>query len=181
MRTTFIQQLLLLNINRVNSGLFLVVRQNFLTHHPVSTSITAPTVYMHDFIVCNIVRVTNIDDILFTWRYTTGQSETYLIYSSNGRTISMSHLYHAYWLMNVLFKRQLVRIKAMVFQCHFQQYFGYIMAASFIGGGNQSTKRKSPTCCKSLINYLIRLFLIRLAISGTRTHNVSGDRHWLHR
>jgi hypothetical protein len=25
-------------------------------------------------------------------------------------------------------------------------YFSYIMAVSFIGGGNQSTQRKPPTC-----------------------------------
>ena len=25
-------------------------------------------------------------------------------------------------------------------------YFSYIMAVSFIGGGNQSTRRKPPTC-----------------------------------
>jgi len=33
--------------------------------------------------------------------------------------------------------------------CHFQQYFSYIVAVSFIGGGNRRTRRKSPTCCKS--------------------------------
>jgi len=27
--------------------------------------------------------------------------------------------------------------------CRFQQYISYIMAVSFIGGGNQSTRRKS--------------------------------------
>jgi len=25
---------------------------------------------------------------------------------------------------------------------------------NFIGGGNQSTQRKPPTCCKSLTNYI---------------------------
>ena len=29
---------------------------------------------------------------------------------------------------------------------HFQQYISYIMAVSFIGGGNRSTWRKLPTC-----------------------------------
>ena len=39
----------------------------------------------------------------------------------------------------------------MVFKAtHFQQYFSYIVVVSFIGGGNQSTRRKPPTCHKSL-------------------------------
>jgi len=37
-------------------------------------------------------------------------------------------------------------------KCHFQQYFSNIVAVSFIGGGNRSTLRKSPTCRKSLTN-----------------------------
>jgi hypothetical protein len=32
---------------------------------------------------------------------------------------------------------------------HFQQYFSYIVAVSFIGGGNRSTRGKPPTCCKN--------------------------------
>jgi len=35
-------------------------------------------------------------------------------------------------------------------QCHFQQYFSYIMAVSFIGGENRSARRKPPTWRKSL-------------------------------
>ena len=38
--------------------------------------------------------------------------------------------------------------------CHFQQYFSYIMAVSFIDGGNLTTWRKPPTCCKSLTNFI---------------------------
>ena len=34
---------------------------------------------------------------------------------------------------------------------HFQQYFSYIVAVSFIGGGKQSTRRKQMTRRKSLI------------------------------
>jgi len=37
---------------------------------------------------------------------------------------------------------------------HFQQYFSYIVAASFIGGGNRSTRRKPPTWSKSVINFI---------------------------
>ena len=37
---------------------------------------------------------------------------------------------------------------------HFQQYFSYIMAVSFIGGGNRRTRRKPPTYRKSLTNFI---------------------------
>jgi hypothetical protein len=37
---------------------------------------------------------------------------------------------------------------------HFQQYFSYIVAVSFIGGGNQIMRRKPPTCLKSLANFV---------------------------
>jgi hypothetical protein len=37
---------------------------------------------------------------------------------------------------------------------HFQQYFSYIVAVSFIGGGYRSTRRKPPTCRKSLTNVI---------------------------
>ena len=39
-------------------------------------------------------------------------------------------------------------------QRHFQQYFSYIAAVSFIGGGNRSTQRKPLTCGKSLTNFI---------------------------
>jgi len=32
--------------------------------------------------------------------------------------------------------------------------FNYIVAISFIGGGNRSTQRKPPTCHKLLINLI---------------------------
>ena len=38
---------------------------------------------------------------------------------------------------------------------HFQQYFNYIVAVSFIGGGNRSIRRKSTTCRKSLTNLML--------------------------
>jgi hypothetical protein len=37
---------------------------------------------------------------------------------------------------------------------HFQQYSSYIIAVSFIDGGNQSTQRKPLTCRKSLTNFM---------------------------
>ena len=39
------------------------------------------------------------------------------------------------------------------FYHHFQQYFSYIVAVRFIGGGNQSTLRKPQTFRKSLTNF----------------------------
>jgi hypothetical protein len=36
----------------------------------------------------------------------------------------------------------------------FQQYFSYIMAVSFIGGGNLSTRRKPLTCRKLLTSFI---------------------------
>ena len=60
---------------------------------------------------------------------------------------------------------------------HFQQYFSYIVAVSFIGGGNQSTQRKPPTCHKSLKILSHNVVSSSPRMTGIRTHNVSGDRH----
>jgi hypothetical protein len=37
---------------------------------------------------------------------------------------------------------------------HFQQYFSYTVVVSFIGGGKWRTRRKPPTCHKSLTNFI---------------------------
>jgi len=37
---------------------------------------------------------------------------------------------------------------------HFQQYFNHIVAVSFIGGGNRTTRRKPSTCRKSLTSFI---------------------------
>jgi len=39
-------------------------------------------------------------------------------------------------------------------KCHLQQYFSYIAAVSFIGGGNWSNRRNPSTCRKSLTNFI---------------------------
>jgi hypothetical protein len=44
-------------------------------------------------------------------------------------------------------RRPLVDLGWLIYcvQCHFQQYFSYIMATSFSGGRGQSTRREPPT------------------------------------
>jgi hypothetical protein len=44
---------------------------------------------------------------------------------------------------------------------HFQQYFSYFVAISFIGGGNRRIRRKPPTCRKSLTNLITKCYTPR--------------------
>jgi hypothetical protein len=64
----------------------------------------------------------------------------------------------------------------MVFNATFQQYFSYIVAVNLIFGGNRSTRRKPPTCRKSLTNFyhimLYRVYSIKLNILKYKTDNV---------
>ena len=45
----------------------------------------------------------------------------------------------------------------MVFNATFNNIFSYIVAVSFIGGGNRSTRRKPPTCRSVNITFFFRL------------------------
>ena len=66
----------------------------------------------------------------------------------------------------------------MAFNTTFNNHFSYIMAVSFLGVETRRTKRKTPTCRKSLINFItLKVVSSNSAMSGIRTHNFSGDRH----
>jgi len=52
----------------------------------------------------------------------------------------------------------------MAFNATFKQYFSYIVAVSFIGGGNWSAWRKQMTCCKSQTNFITWCCIEHLAM-----------------
>ena len=66
-------------------------------------------------------------------------------------------------------RKTLYGILVSVFSKEFQQYFSYIMTISFIGGGNQSTQRKPPTCHKSLTHFITQCCIEYTSWIGTES------------
>ena len=50
--------------------------------------------------------------------------------------------------------------------------FSYIVAVSFIAGGNRCTRRNPPTCRKSLTNFITYCYIGKLRLSGNRPHSI---------
>jgi hypothetical protein len=46
-------------------------------------------------------------------------------------------------------------------QLDFQQYFSYIMATSFSGGGSRNTRKEPPTMGKQLVSFILSFCIFK--------------------
>jgi hypothetical protein len=130
------------------------------------------------FIVCNLVLVINIAYLIYTSSYYNVRYNN-IIYPSSSKCWLIDEVYIGdrrgrdrtvvEFTIELPVKSMQV-ITKVVSSHHFQQYFCYIVAVSFVGGWNRSTRRKSPTCRKS--DKLSHIMLYRVHLTTDKLYHI---------
>ena len=96
------------------------------------------TVFLYSSTSVNDSQLTNISD-----------DDDYKTIKAQRRVLSDLNYIKTAWFLHI--QINLIRVKVVKVV---QQYFSYFVVVSFFGGGNVSTRRKPPTCRKSLTNLI---------------------------
>jgi len=104
------------------------------------------------------------------------------LYNTNDGIKTFIHFNFTSRYSEALLIQQKKRLGGFGVKRHFKQYFSYIVTVSFIGGGNQSTWRKPPSCRKSLTNKT--LIYLSIYMSGlafySHVENISTTKASFH-
>ena len=100
---------------------------------------------------------------------------TGILWSMSWLPVNVPQFYGCcYWGKTILIFLTRGRVRGYGVWCYFQQYFSYIVAVSFIGGGNRGKKHwPAASSWKKLSHNVVSS---TPHLSRIQTHNVSGDR-----